>query len=324
MISLRRSLGKGLESILNAAKIEHEGSAQNLNSSLNLDVAQSPNEKQVLKTLKLQQMTPGAFQPRKDFSAESLQELSDSIKHQGLLQPIIVRERGLGAGTTDSADYEIIAGERRWRASQMAGLTTIPAIVCNVDDKSALAFALIENIQRKDLNPIEEAHALQRLITEFAMTHEAVAKAIGRSRALVTNTLRLLNLSEPLQVLLIANQIEMGHARAVLGLSAAQQVQAIDLIIKNNMTVRAAEELVRTWDVTGLPHGQPADPLNPYLKVNKDPRITQWAAEISRVFGMSAQIKMGDHGQGRVVLTFRSLEELTARLEDLKTNYLVR
>src|ERR1700727_1816944 len=198
-----------------------------------------------LATLPLDLLQRGKYQPRVDMRTETLSELADSIKSQGLVQPILVRPVG-GRNPGESQRYEIIAGERRWRAAQMAGLTEIPAVIRDVPDEAAVSMALIENIQREDLNPLEEAGALLRLIEEFGLTHQAAAEAVGRSRAAVSNLLRLMELADEVKEMLETRRIEMGHARALLGLTARrQQIEVAELVAKKGLSVRDTEALVR-------------------------------------------------------------------------------
>jgi ParB family chromosome partitioning protein len=195
-------------------------------------------EKHPLQTLPIEFLQRGKYQPRKDMNPEKLQELADSIKAQGVIQPIVVRKIA-------QDKFEIVAGERRWRASQLAGLQQVPVVIKDIDDRTAMAVALIENIQREDLNPLEEAEALRRLLDEFEMTHQQVADAVGKSRVTVTNLLRLLELHPEVKKLLLSKQIEMGHARALLALDGQKQVAAAIKIAKEGLTVRAAECLVK-------------------------------------------------------------------------------
>ncbi|HMM47717.1 MAG TPA: ParB/RepB/Spo0J family partition protein [Thiobacillaceae bacterium] len=244
-------------------------------------------------------LAPGRYQPRTQMDADSLQELADSIRAQGLMQPILVREVASG--------YEIIAGERRWRAAQLAGLTEVPVLVKDVGDDAVAAMTLIENIQREDLNAIDEAHGLQRLIHEFGMTHEAVAQAIGKSRAAVSNLLRLLNLSRPVQDMLSAGLIEMGHARALLPLPAGAQRELAHEIETRGLSVREVERRVsRLKD--GPPQArQPA--------ASRDAERLEEA--LSDALGMTARIHSGSKGNGTLTLRFASAEELQGLLERL-------
>ena len=204
-------------------------------------------EKDALKTLSLSQLQPGKYQPRTHMDQESLAQLSESIKAQGIMQPILVRR-------LEQGNYEIIAGERRWRAAKLAGLTEVTVLVREVADEAALAMSLIENIQRENLNPLEEAAGIQRLIDEFQMTHQAASEAVGRSRSAVTNLLRLLNLSSPAQDLLMKNQIDMGHGRALLALSHAKQSEIAHEVVTKQLSVRETERLVQRQQHPSMPH----------------------------------------------------------------------
>lgn len=248
-------------------------------------------------------LKPGRFQPRTRMDPESIAQLSESIKAQGLIQPILVRplERG---------EYEIIAGERRWRASQLAGLTQIPVIVRNVPDKTALAMALIENIQREDLNPLEEALGIQRLIDEFDMTHDLAAQAVGRSRSAVTNLLRLLNLSKAVQEMLMLGKIEMGHARALLAVGGARQVELAHRIISKNLSVREAEQLVGEAVVTSrnIPRKAP----------RKDRDLLALEEELSEILGTAVSFHPQRSGGGKLIIDYASLDQLDAVLQLLR------
>ncbi len=252
-----------------------------------------------LRMMKVGQLAPGKYQPRTQMDSESLQELADSIRAQGLMQPILAREVAGG--------YEIIAGERRWRAAQLAGLGEIPVLVREVADDAVAAMALIENIQREDLNAIDEAHGLQRLIHEFGMTHEAAAQAVGKSRAAVSNLLRLLNLSHPVQDMLTAGLIEMGHARALLPLHVdAQRELAHEIEIKG-LSVREVERRVaRLKDGASAPASQAA---------SRDTLRLEEA--LSDALGMTAQIRTHGKGGGKLTLHFASAEELQGLLQRL-------
>lgn len=221
----RKKLGKELTSILDGASFQSGGEEASRNERMLQDVM-------------VHKIFPGKYQPRRNFDKGSLLELAASISSQGLLQPITVRKRG-------GNEYEIIAGERRWRAAQIAGIQTIPVIIHDMSDESAMAFGLIENIQREGLNPIEEAEALQRLVQEFGLTHEQVAKAVGRSRAAISNSLRLLSAQDEVKSSLEDGSLEVGHARALLSLDPAQQKETAQQIKEKNLTVRASEKLVR-------------------------------------------------------------------------------
>jgi ParB family chromosome partitioning protein len=253
-----------------------------------------------LANLPLDLLQRGKYQPRVDMRPESLAELADSIKAQGVVQPILVRPLTRTPG--ESQRYEIIAGERRWRAAQMAGVGEIPAVIRDVPDEAAVAMALIENIQRENLNPLEEARALSRLIEEFGLTHQAAAEAVGRSRAAVSNLLRLTELAEEVKQLLEQRSIEMGHARALLGLaSRRQQVEVANLVAKKSLSVRDTEALVRRL-------------LSPAAKPPEDPRvdpdINRLELELADKLGAKVLFRHSASGKGKLVVTYNSLDEL--------------
>ncbi|HEX9450262.1 MAG TPA: ParB/RepB/Spo0J family partition protein [Burkholderiales bacterium] len=248
-------------------------------------------------------LKPGRFQPRTRMDPQSIAELADSIKAQGLIQPILVRP-------VENGRYEIIAGERRWRASQLAGLTQVPVVVRNVPDKAALAMALIENIQREDLNPLEEATGIQRLVDEFEMTHEVAAQAVGRSRSAVTNLLRLLNLSKAVQDLLMQGKIEMGHARALLTVNGSRQAELAHQIISRNLSVREAEQLVGQTETTSrkTPRKQP----------RKDRDLQALEEELSEILGTTVTVKTARGGRGKLTIDYASLDQLDNVLQKLR------
>ena len=252
-----------------------------------------------LRMMKVAHLAPGKYQPRTQMDSESLQELADSIRAQGLMQPILAREVAGG--------YEIIAGERRWRAAQLAGLTEVPVLVREVADDAVAAMALIENIQREDLNAIDEAHGLQRLIQEFGMTHDAVAQAVGKSRAAVSNLLRLLNLSRPVQDMLTAGLIEMGHARALLPLHATQQRELAHEIETRGLSVREVERRVARLKE------QPA--AKPAKQVSRD--LLRLEEALSDALGMTAHVQTARNGGGKLTLAFGSADELDGLLARL-------
>jgi ParB family chromosome partitioning protein len=255
-----------------------------------------------LASLPLDLLQRGKFQPRVDMRPESLNELADSIKSQGLVQPILVRPVGVRQ-PGESQRYEIIAGERRWRAAQMAGLAEIPAVIRDVPDEAAVSMALIENIQREDLNPLEEAGALLRLIEEFGMTHQAAAEAVGRSRAAVSNLLRLMELADEVKELLEQRRIDMGHARALLGLTTRrQQIEVADLVAKKSLSVRETEILVRRII---SPH-----PANPGQPVAGDPDIQRLERELADKLGAKVLFQHKASGKGKLVVAYNSLDEL--------------
>jgi ParB family transcriptional regulator, chromosome partitioning protein len=265
-----------------------------------------------LASLPVDLLQRGKYQPRADMRPESLGELADSIKAHGLVQPILVRPLPR-PNPTESQRYEIIAGERRWRAAQMAGLTEIPAVIRDVPDEDAVAMALIENIQREDLNPLEEARALLRLIEEFGLTHQAAAESVGRSRAAVSNLVRLMELTDEVKDMLETRQIEMGHARALLGLSARrQQIEVATLVAKKSLSVRDTEALVRriinpkAADSTGSPESA------------VDPDIRRLETEIAEKLGAKVAFQHAASGKGKLVVSYNSLDELEGILAHIQ------
>jgi len=271
--------------------VKLKGLGRGLDALLAGDVG-SVGEADSLRMLKVVQMQPGKYQPRTQMDQESLAGLAESIKAQGIMQPILVRQ-------VAGERYEIIAGERRWRAAQLAGMHEVPVLVRDIADESALAMALIENIQRENLNPLEEASGIKRLIDEFAMTHQTAAEAVGRSRTAVTNLLRLLNLTAQVQEMLMHSQIDMGHARALLSLAGAKQIQAAQQIVQKRFSVREAERLV---------HQQ----LHPKTAVRAKPnrdllRLEEIAADR---MGAKVSIKHGAKGAGKLVIEYKNLDQL--------------
>jgi ParB family chromosome partitioning protein len=256
--------------------------------------------------LPLDLLQRGKYQPRIDMRPESLQELADSIKAQGIVQPIVVRPVD-GAAPGESQRYEIIAGERRWRAAQLAGLATVPAVIRRVADEAAIAMALIENIQRENLNPLEEARALDRLITEFGITHQQAADAVGRSRAAVSNLLRLLELPPEISAFVEKRELEMGHARALLGLAQRrQQVEVGGLVAKKGLSVRETEALVRSM----LNKGGGGTSVGKDGARSLDPNVQRLQDELSEKLGAPVQIQHSGSGKGKVVVSYHSLDEL--------------
>jgi ParB family chromosome partitioning protein len=272
-----------------------------------------------LRKLPVDLLQRGKYQPRIDLRQESLQELADSIKAQGVVQPIVVRPinaDGSYAGNSSEAQaeqrYEIIAGERRWRAAQIAGLHEIPAVIRRVPDEAAIAMALIENIQRENLNPLEEARALQRLITEFDMTHATAAEAVGRSRTAVTNLLRLLELGEDASKLVESRQLDMGHARALLALeSKRQQAEVAAQVAQQKLSVRETEALVKRLQAQAAAGSQSAAP-------RVDPNIRKLEADLSEKLGAKVQVQHASSGKGKLIISYHSLEELDGILEHIR------
>jgi ParB family chromosome partitioning protein len=239
-------------------------------------------------------LQPGKYQPRTRMDPGSLEELAESIRSQGIMQPILVREIGRGR-------FEIIAGERRWRAAQIAGLTEVPALVREIADEAALAMSLIENIQREDLNPLEEAAGVQRLIDEFGMTHEQAANAIGRSRSATTNLLRLLQLAEPVQEQLITGDLDMGHARALLTLPPADQIALANRVVAQGLTVRDTERMVARGGVSAQGPARAAP-------VSRD--LARLEEELSDLLGAAVTIQTRARGAGRLTIRFNDLDQL--------------
>ncbi|WP_333842833.1 ParB/RepB/Spo0J family partition protein [Pelomicrobium sp.] len=265
-----------------------------------LDATGQASRSEEVRTLEVTALCPGRYQPRVRMDEASLQALADSIKAQGIMQPILARPQGDGR-------YEIIAGERRWRAAQLAGLREIPVVVREVPDEAALAMALIENIQREDLNPLEQARGIQRLTEEFGMTHQQAAEALGYSRSAVTNLLRLLHLAQPVQELLLEGTLDMGHARALLALPAAQQVQTARLVVAKQLSVRETERLVQRGGATAeAPKAR---------RVDRDVRRLE--EEVAAALGTRVEIKPGARGRGRLILHYVTLEQLEHLLSRL-------
>ena len=292
MSTKRPSLGRGLGALLG-----QPAPVENLQAPA---VSQLRPEEELLK-LPVDLLQRGKYQPRIDMHTDTLQELADSIKAQGLIQPILVRAVA-DATPGQPRRYEIIAGERRWRAAQLAGLHEIPAIVRRVPDEAAVVMALIENIQREDLNPLEEARALERLISEFDMTHATAAEAVGRSRAAVSNLLRLLDLCDEAKGLVERGELEMGHARALLGLeNKRQQAEVAALVAKKKLSVRETEALVRRM-IAGPQESAPAP--------KADPNVRKLESDLSEKLGAKVQVQQSGSGKGKLVITYHSLDEL--------------
>ncbi len=278
-----RGLGRGLDALLGAEKPVKQSGAGDTLATVDIDA-----------------LSPGRYQPRTRMDQSALEDLASSIKAQGLMQPILVRSVSPG-------NYEIIAGERRWRAARIAGMTAVPVVVREVGDNAALAMALIENIQREDLNPLEEAAGIQRLIDEFRMTHEAAAEAVGRSRSAVSNLLRLLSLTPSVRDLLDRGDIDMGHARALLALSPSRQTEAARTVVTKGLSVRETEQLVANLlrDAT----------TPPKRKVDRD--VARLEEELSERIGTRVEIKPGTRGTGKIVVRYAShdhFDDLVARL----------
>ena len=257
-----------------------------------------------LRELPVEWLQRGVFQPRRDMSEDALRELADSIKAQGVMQPVVVRPLG-------PQSFELIAGERRWRATQLAGLDTIPAVIRDVPDEDAIAMALIENIQRENLNPVEEAIALQRLQQEFELTQAEVADAVGKSRTSVTNLLRLIGLEAEVKTMLEHGDLEMGHAKALLGLKGQQQIDAARQVVAKAMNVRQAEALVRSITTPAKIDVEKNDN-------NSDVNVQKLEQMLSERFGAAVQIKHGANGKGSLTIKYTSLDELDGILTHVK------
>lgn len=290
MAAKKRGLGRGLDALLSGSSA----------ATLQEEAVQVDSKE--LQYLPLDLIQRGKYQPRRDMDPQALEELALSIKAQGVMQPIVVRP-------IDKGRFEIIAGERRWRASQQAGLDKIPALVREVPDEAAIAMALIENIQREDLNPVEEAVALQRLQQEFQLTQQQVADAVGKSRVTVANLLRLIALPEEIKTLLSHGDLEMGHARALLGLPENRQVEGARHVVARGFTVRQTEALVRQW------LNAPAEPVK---AVKSDPDISRLEQRLAERLGAPVQIRHGQKGKGQLVIRYSSLDELQGVLAHIR------
>lgn len=298
----KTGLGRGLEALLGHAPTRAEPSPVPAAPAANDELARIP----------LDLLQRGRYQPRIDMRPETLQELADSIKSQGVVQPIVVRPVD-PPGAAGSQRYEIIAGERRWRAAQMAGLEQIPAMIRRVPDEAAVAMSLIENIQRENLNPLEEARALERLVGEFQMTHQAAAEAVGRSRVAVSNLLRLLELADEVKELVEKRELEMGHARALLALQARkQQIEVARLVAKKGLSVRETEALVRR--LTSRSDSAPGDSEHPAI----DPNIRKLQDELTDRLGAKVTIQHNARGNGKLIVSYHSLDELDGILERIR------
>ena len=283
MAKAKGGLGRGLDSLISNA------------------VDSSSSDR--LTTVAVADIQPGRYQARVQIDDEALQELADSIKAQGIIQPVIVRERGL-------SQYELIAGERRWRASQLAGLTEIPVVIKTISDETALAMGLIENLQRENLNPIEEAQGLKRLADEFGLTHETIAKAVGKSRSAISNSLRLLSLPEPVQEMLYQRRLEMGHARALLTLHVVDQLELAQKAVKNGWSVREVERRSQ------LAHQK----AKPEAVKTISPDIRRINDALTEHLGVNAEVKTSNQKKGKIVLHFDTPETFEYLLKQLGIN----
>lgn len=285
----KRGLGRGLDALLGGTSVK----------ALQDQAVRAAGQE--LHNLPLEALQRGKYQPRRDMDPQALDELAQSIRSQGLMQPVVVRP-------LEGERYEIIAGERRWRACQLAGLEHIPALVREVSDEAAIAMALIENIQRENLNPVEEAMALQRLQQEFHLTQQQVADAVGKSRVTVANLLRLIALPEEVKTLLARGDLEMGHARALLGLPGERQVEGARQVVARGLTVRQTEALVRQW-LSGKVESE---------AVKADPDILRLEQRLAERLGAAVEIRHGQQGKGQLVIRYGSLDELQGVLAHIR------
>jgi ParB family chromosome partitioning protein len=288
MAAKKRGLGRGLDALLGGVETASE----------------PPNKGTPTTTLPVDLIGRGRFQPRRNFDEDKLRELADSIAAQGVVQPVVVRP-------VENGRYELIAGERRWRAAQLAGLSDIPAVVREVDDQTAMAMGLIENIQRDDLNPLEEAQALHRLTDEFALTHQEAADAVGRSRASVSNLLRLLDLNPEVKALIDQRKLEMGHARALLALKGAAQSEAAAKVVAKGLSVRETEALVRKLSAVGEEAPAKTKPAA------EDPDVKRLLTDLSEKLGARVQLKQDKGGKGQLLIAYNSLDELDGILSHI-------
>lgn len=305
MVVKKRGLGRGLDALLSG--IGDEAVAVPVSKAK--EAFQPENNLSVdgeLKHLPLGIIQRGRYQPRRDIEPQALEELAASIKNQGIMQPIVVR-------TIDDGRYEIIAGERRWRAAQLAGLQSIPVLVREVADEAASAMALIENLQRENLNPMEEAIALHRLQTEFELTQQQVADAVGKSRSAISNLLRLMNLTDAVKKRLEHGDIEMGHARALLALEDELQISAAEQVIHENLSVRETEQLVKKISA--------GEPLAPVVKTKKvDESLQNLSGSLSRYFSTPVKITENAQGKGKISISYASAEQLEQIIAQLQAN----
>jgi len=290
----KRKLNRGLEALLGASVAAKPSQA----ATGTADTQDASEPSAPLSEIPIEQLQRGVYQPRSEFEPEALDTLAASIKAQGILQPVVVRP-------ISQHRYEILSGERRWRAAQLAGLDRVPVVIRDVPDEDAIAIALIENIQREDLNPVEEAFGLKRLQDEFGLNQEQIAQAVGRSRSAVANSLRLLNLHGDIQKMLGQGVIEVGHAKVLLGLDSADQLRAARQVAKRGLSVRQTEALVKSWG------GDAA------VKPNKDPNVSRLEQDLSDRFGARVRIHHQQNGRGRLEIQYTTLDELDGILKRL-------
>jgi ParB family transcriptional regulator, chromosome partitioning protein len=295
----KRGLGRGLDALLGGMNASTDQSEKASASTT------SPSQGDNLRRLAVDLIQRGRYQPRREFDPDSLRELADSIAAQGIIQPVVVRP-------VENDRYELIAGERRWRAAQQAGLDEIPVVIKEVTEEAAMAMGLIENIQREDLNPLEEAHALNRLLIEFGLTHQEVAKAVGKSRTTVTNLLRLLELNEDVKTLVETGRLEMGHARTRLGLKGEAQSKAAKQVVAQGLSVRETERLVRRLQ------NEEENPQPRKADQPMDPDIRRLVNDLSEKLGAKVDLQQSAKGKGKLVIGYNSLDELEGILDHIK------
>ncbi len=288
----KRGLGRGLDALLGAPAAREKTHAETTGAP---------------SMIAIELIERGRFQPRRRFDEDKLRELADSIAAQGVVQPVVVRP------ARTAGRYELIAGERRWRAAQLAGLSEIPAVIREADDQAAMAMALIENIQRDDLNPLDQAQALHRLLEEFGLTHQQIAQAVGKSRTTVTNLMRLLELEPDVKARVEQGELEMGHARALLALEGLQQSRAAEEVARKGLSVRETEALVRRYkEHGGEPQKKAARP------VEMDPDVRRLLQELGERLGAKVDLKQGSGGKGKLVISYNSLDELEGILAHIR------
>jgi len=300
----KRGLARGLDALLGGGKSNKAEPAEAISAGESSAAPSSAQADKGQSTLPVEYLQRGRYQPRRHFDENRLQELADSIKAQGMVQPIVVRSVG-------EKSYEIIAGERRWRAAQLAGLAEVPVFIREVDDQTAMAMALIENIQRDDLNPLEEAVALHRLLDEFGLTHQEIANAVGKSRTTVTNLMRLLELAPEVKALVDERKLDMGHARALLALKAGDQRKAANEVVKKGLSVRATEALVKA-----LLSPKPAASKKAASGYDSDTR--RLLDDLTDRLGAKVDLKQTGKGKGTLQISYNSLDELEGILEHIK------
>ncbi|MCG8029209.1 MAG: ParB/RepB/Spo0J family partition protein [Candidatus Thiodiazotropha taylori] len=300
MAAKKRGLGRGLDALLGGMQADTEEEVATTDSGSGKE-----SKRDNLARLPVDLIQRGRYQPRREFDPDSLRELADSIAAQGVIQPVVVR-------AVENDRYELIAGERRWRAAQQAGLDEIPVVIKEVTEEAAMAMGLIENIQREDLNPLEEANALSRLLHEFGLTHQEVAKAVGKSRTTVTNLLRLLELNEEVKGLVESRRIEMGHARTLLGLKGEDQTRAANQVVSQGLSVRETERLVRRLQ------SESENPKPKRAAQPVDPDIKRLVTDLSEKLGAKVDLQQGSKGKGKLVIGYNSLDELEGILDHIK------